>query len=55
MFDKRKNITTGISLSKEIWNKIDQNRGDISRSRYVLRLIEKSMEKTESLGKLSAK
>ncbi|WP_458720622.1 hypothetical protein [Candidatus Nitrosocosmicus sp. R] len=35
--------TTGISLDKEIWNKIDESRGDVSRSKYVLRIIEKSL------------
>ena len=31
----------GISLPTEVMHKIDVARGDISRSRYLLRLIEK--------------
>ncbi len=31
----------GISLPKEFMQKIDVERGDIPRSRYVLRILEK--------------
>jgi hypothetical protein len=31
----------GISLPKEFMQKIDVDRGDISRSKYVLRILEK--------------
>lgn len=31
----------GISLPKEFMQKIDIDRGDISRSKYVLRILEK--------------
>ena len=34
-------IAVGISLPVNIIKKIDTERGDVSRSRYVLRLIEK--------------
>jgi hypothetical protein len=34
-------ISVGISLPKKIVTKIDYERGDIPRSRYVLRIIEK--------------
>ncbi len=34
---------TGISLPENIIKIIDENRGDINRSRYILRLIEKSI------------
>ena len=37
----QESIPVGISLPKEIMTKIDQDRGDISRSRYVLRLLER--------------
>ena len=32
---------TGISLPDEFLKEIDSERGDISRSRYLLRLLEK--------------
>jgi hypothetical protein len=32
---------TGISLPAELLKEIDGKRGDISRSRYLLRLLEK--------------
>jgi hypothetical protein len=34
-------IAVGISLPKTIMEKIDRDRGDISRSRYLLRILEK--------------
>jgi hypothetical protein len=34
-------IATGLSLPAELMKWIDTERGDISRSRYVLRIIEK--------------
>lgn len=34
-------IAVGISLPANIIKKIDTERGDVSRSRYVLRIIEK--------------
>jgi hypothetical protein len=34
-------IGIGISLPKEIMKKIDIDRGDIPRSRYVLRMLQK--------------
>lgn len=36
----RKNIPFGISPPKELKKSIDKERGDISRSKYILRLIE---------------
>jgi hypothetical protein len=39
--DMQKYNSVGISLPKEIISKIDSERGDISRSRYLLRLLEK--------------
>ena len=35
----------GISLPSKILSKIDAERGDISRSRYLLRIIEKRYTK----------
>jgi hypothetical protein len=34
-------IAVGISLPKEIIQKIDMERGDVCRSRYLLRMLEK--------------
>ena len=34
----------GISLPKEIIEKVDKDRKDIPRSRYILRLIEKGTQ-----------
>jgi len=34
-----------LSLPENIFEKIDSERGDINRSRYVTRLIEKAYEK----------
>jgi metal-responsive CopG/Arc/MetJ family transcriptional regulator len=34
-------IGIGISLPKKLMEKIDTDRGDIPRSRYVLRMLEK--------------
>jgi hypothetical protein len=31
----------GISIPTEVLVKIDQERGDISRSKYILRILEK--------------
>jgi hypothetical protein len=35
-------IAVGISLPKDIISKIDAERGDIPRSRYLLRILENS-------------
>ena len=37
----RRNTATGISLPNELMQKIDADRGDIPRSRYILRILEK--------------
>jgi metal-responsive CopG/Arc/MetJ family transcriptional regulator len=34
------NITISISIPKSIVNEIDSNRGDVNRSRFILRIIE---------------
>ena len=38
------NLVIGLSLPKEIVEVVDLKRGDISRSKYVYRLLEKSLE-----------
>ena len=45
-----------ITFPEETYAKIEAIRGDISRSRYILRLIEKAMkgDETAALSKLSA-
>jgi len=35
------NVAVGISLPTKLMEKIDVDRGDIPRSRYVLRILEK--------------
>jgi len=35
------NIAVGISLPTKLMKKIDVERGDVPRSRYVLRILEK--------------
>ena len=37
----QESIAVGISLPKKIMSKIDSERGDISRSRFLLRLNER--------------
>jgi hypothetical protein len=39
---RRNKICKGISLSSNIWLQIDRDKGDISRSRFIQRLIEKA-------------
>jgi len=45
-------IAVGISLPKEIITKIDSERGDIPRSRYLLRLLEKMYRSNKNGEKL---
>ena len=49
-------IAIGISLPKEILAKIDTERGDVSRSRYLLRRLEKlyTVEETVDRGELGS-
>ncbi|MBA2267168.1 MAG: hypothetical protein H0W19_02360 [Nitrosopumilus sp.] len=44
-----KNIPIGVSLRVELINLIDNKRGDISRSRYILRLIESGLKQNNIL------
>jgi hypothetical protein len=41
-FDLQKNKPTGFSLPGELIQKIDAERGDIPRSRFLLRILEKT-------------
>jgi hypothetical protein len=36
--------STGLSLPNDLMQKIDSDRGDVSRSRYMLRLLEKAYQ-----------
>jgi hypothetical protein len=40
----KRHVPTGLSLPVEIANRIEIERGEISRSRYLLRIIEKFYE-----------
>jgi hypothetical protein len=40
-------VATGISIPKNLKDKIDLDRGDISRSKYILRILEKVYGKEE--------
>ena len=40
----------GISFPKDILSKIDVERGDISRSRYILRQLEKVQQTDSTSG-----
>jgi metal-responsive CopG/Arc/MetJ family transcriptional regulator len=40
---KMNSIPIGISLPIELVKKIDKERHDVSRSRYILRLVEKDV------------
>lgn len=44
-------IAVGISLPREIISKIDNERGDVSRSRYLLRIVQRVYE---SVSKVDA-
>ena len=37
---KKEHVGVGVSFPKNIIKKIDSNRGDVSRSRYLLRILE---------------
>jgi len=45
----RKNVPFGLSLSKELMRSIDEERGDISRSKFVSRLLENNFEKLATI------
>jgi metal-responsive CopG/Arc/MetJ family transcriptional regulator len=52
--NKNKFSLIGIYLPKEIVKKIDMERGDVNRSRYILRLIETGQYKKEVLAEVKA-
>jgi hypothetical protein len=40
----------GISVPKELLEKLDGERGDVSRTRYVLRIIEQYYQRKQNNG-----
>lgn len=44
---QKQSIPIGISLPEELIEKIDTQRGDINRSRFILRLIELGLKTKE--------
>jgi hypothetical protein len=46
----QKYSATGISFPNEILRQIDAKRGDVSRSRYMLRLLEKVLQTDSTSG-----
>lgn len=46
----QKYSATGISFPNEILSRIDAERGDISRSRYILRQLEKTLQTDSTSG-----
>jgi hypothetical protein len=40
----RECVSAGFSIPREILLKIDRLRGDVSRSKFLLRLVEKALE-----------
>lgn len=43
----KNSFNSGVSLPIEIVVKIDKDRGDIPRSKFILRILEKYYEKKE--------
>jgi metal-responsive CopG/Arc/MetJ family transcriptional regulator len=46
-------VKLGITLPKSILQKIDQKRGDIARSRYIRRAIEKYLSSKDIYNKVA--
>jgi hypothetical protein len=38
----QKSIAIGVSMTKDLLSKIDLERGDVSRSRYLQKIVEKA-------------
>jgi len=47
-------VKLGITLPKSILQTIDQKRGDIARSRYIRRAIEKYLSSSKDIDKVAA-
>jgi metal-responsive CopG/Arc/MetJ family transcriptional regulator len=48
-------ISVGISFPKIVLTKIDSKRGDVSRSRYLLRVIENALQSEDGKGIVTIK
>jgi metal-responsive CopG/Arc/MetJ family transcriptional regulator len=48
-------VKLGITLPKSMIQKIDQKRGDIPRSRYIRRAIERYLGSSKDIDKVAAK
>ena len=42
-----KKIATGLSLPKDLKDQIDKERGDIPRSKYILRMLQRNNHKVK--------
>ncbi|MGI0015446.1 MAG: hypothetical protein ACREBU_18670 [Nitrososphaera sp.] len=42
------NITVGVSLPLEVVKRLDQDRGDVPRSRFLQRLVERAYKEDEA-------
>jgi metal-responsive CopG/Arc/MetJ family transcriptional regulator len=51
---KDNTVKLGITLPKSIIQKIDQRRGDIARSRYIRRAVEKYLSSSKDIDKIAA-
>lgn len=40
----KKSKVKGISFPESVWNNIDKDRDDVTRSKYLLRLVEKAYD-----------
>ena len=47
-------VKLGITLPKSMIQKIDQKRGDIARSRYIRRAVEKYLSSSKDIDKVAA-
>ena len=45
----REVLTMGVSLPKRIYQEIDARRGDVPRSRYILKILEESLEQEKKV------
>ncbi|MGI8831165.1 MAG: hypothetical protein ACR2IS_00850 [Nitrososphaeraceae archaeon] len=50
----QKNKPTGFSLPSDLIQRIDAERGDIPRSRFLLRILEKAYPNTETKKEVAA-
>ncbi len=50
----RHSISVGISLPRHIVSKIDAKRGDVPRSRYILRILKQNEPEEESGNAISS-